>query len=705
MKLFIYDEFFDAFAQLPKKIQKKTREFLKKFRKDPTSSAINYEKISTFKDQQLRTVRIDQTYRAIVHQPKEGDQYHLLWVDHHDNAMDWAKNKVFSWNNLTQTYQVYETEEKDAPMENVTVEVPTITGPLVDISKDQLCQIGVPEVLLPSVLKIKDLDDLDAMTNYLPKDTFEHLFYLLDGVDIRTIISEVEEGLKKTDSFEEASLSPNNQRSFYFVEDDEALEMALSGELSKWRLYLHPSQHLIAFSNNKGPVKVTGGAGTGKTVAALHRLKYLAGLLPPKSKPIFFTTYTKRLIKNLAEQIASFKIPQNQYVVQNIHAYAVELAQSYNLIEKDATIIDFLPEEKRLSLWEQVLDLNLSKFSASFLNDEYFEVITLNNIKTEKDYLRISRIGRTEKMGRKDRKKVWKLVEQYLELKEKERKYSLDELINLLSEYLQEHPEKKPFSHVICDEIQDFSNVELRLLRLLAPEGPNDLFLVGDPLQKIYDKRINFKKSGINIAGRRSKKLRVNYRTTEEIKRFAVSTIKDVDYDDFEGEAEDKKGYVSLMHGDKPIYQMLSNENEEIKYILDLIHELTEVSEEQKQAYHFSDICIAGRTKNIIKGVKTMLHKEELPYYELYLDSQKTGHSNGIRLSTLHTLKGLEFKVVILVGINDHNIPLMPYDAQNWTSVEKKYHIKREKALMYVAMTRAIHKLYLVGSGKACGWF
>ena len=108
MKFYIYDKFMDSFIRLPKGTQKRTMEFMEKFRINPKSAAIHLEKIVSFKDQQLRSAKIDNTYRAIVHVSKTDDVYHLLWADHHDDAYAWAKNKVFEWNNMTQSYQVFD---------------------------------------------------------------------------------------------------------------------------------------------------------------------------------------------------------------------------------------------------------------------------------------------------------------------------------------------------------------------------------------------------------------------------------------------------------------------------------------------------------------------------------------------------------------------------------------------------------------------
>jgi len=148
IKLFIHDSFFDAFSLLPRKIQKKTREFMKKFKEDPKSSAINYEKISTFRDQSLRTVRIDQKYRAIIQAPEEGNGYHLLWVDNHDEAMDWAQNKVFEWNSSTQSFQMYDKPneaESTKVVKDKAASAPVLYKTYTDA---QLTQIGVPNDLL-----------------------------------------------------------------------------------------------------------------------------------------------------------------------------------------------------------------------------------------------------------------------------------------------------------------------------------------------------------------------------------------------------------------------------------------------------------------------------------------------------------------------------------------------------------------------------
>jgi DNA helicase IV len=688
INLFVYEKFFDAFANVPQAIQKKTREFMRKFKENPFSDAINYEKITTFKDPLMRTVRIGDSYRAIIHAPKEGNNYHLLWVDHHDEAMEWAKNKVFEWNRETQAYQVFEIKESVAAKEELIN--PVKKSFFSAFTTEQLLKIGVPESHVDIVKSINDIDDLEKYQSLLPVDAFDNLFYLLDGLSLQSIIEEIEEG---TNQDETSGLSVNSQRNFVLIDNDEKLDELLSGDFAKWKIFLHPSQNIVAYSNFKGSVKVSGGAGTGKTIAALHRLKFLSKNSNQGDKPIFFTTYTKSLVNNIEQCVNDLGINRENVIIKNLHAYAIEFAKQNNLILSNTRII-FENQEKEL--WQTALDLNASAFDEFFFHDEYNDVILLNNVKTLDEYLRTARVGRTQKIGRQDKIEIWTNIERYKELKHKENKLSLNELFVLLSDFLEKNPEAKPFSHVICDELQDFSNIELRFIRNLTPIGENDLFLVGDPLQNIYNKQINFSKCLINIRGKRSKRLKVNYRTTEEIKRLAISTIKEIPFDNFDGEEESINGYVSLMHGDKPIYLVFDSKDEECKYIVDFIKSLI-----GKNIVRLNEICIAARTHQNLDSIKNHLFHSNISY--TYLSGEPDQKiDNNLIISTFHNTKGLEFKAMILMGVDKENTPYKPSHFMVLDEAQQKLHIKAEASLLYVAMSRAIGNLLITGTGVKC---
>lgn len=702
MKLIIYDKCWDAIVKLPKTIQKKIPEFLSKFREGSRSSAIHLEPISTFKDPSLRTARVTRKYRAIIRVPESGDMYHLLWIDNHDEAMAWAENKRFEWNTNTQSFQVFtapEAVEKQVP---VTQDVAagdsesTKKTFLAQFNNDQLVKIGVPEVLLPAVRKLNGLKDLEKIESYLPVEAFENLFYLFDGLDIREIIAEVEEGKTSASQIEEQVFSANNQRSFFELSDDDILNDMLQGDFQKWKVFLHPSQRKLVESNFKGATKVTGGAGTGKTVAALHRVKRISEQgYGRNGKPILFTTFTKSLTRNLSKEFLGMRIDPTVVHLKNIDAFGVETAKALGLITDDAKILDYESKEASSNLWEEVLEFELSEFDSDFLDTEYKDVILFNNISEVDEYYRIPRTGREKRISRKNKMEIWRLVERFEALKNERNFVNISQVYNLLYDHYKGE-EEKPYGHVIADEIQDFSNVELRLLRALVEEGPNDLFLVGDPLQRIYSRRINFSKAGINIQGRRSRRLKINYRTTEEIKQTAIATLQGITFDDFDGETERKNGYVSLRHGNVPNYQVFKEKGQELDYIVKTIQELTSI--ESDDAFELSEICVASRTRNALKEVLSRLHQENIPYYDV--SASGTGSKDGIKLSTFHNMKGLEFKVVFLVDINFRTFPYKPFGFEEWSEQFQKEHEKRELALIYVAMTRAIYVLELTGVGE-----
>lgn len=698
MKLLFYDKFFDSLIELPKGIQKKVIEFQKKFRENSKSSAIHLEPIQAFKDSSLRSARIDQTYRAIIKVPESGETYYLLWVDHHDKAYDWATNKVFQWNENTQSMQVFTAPEVLVEQSDILVEPhqPEINALFSEYGNTELIKIGVPDVLIPSIRGILNLDDLEKLERFIPQDTFENLFYLADGASIEQLIFEVEEGKASSIREEEQIGSINNQRSFIELTDDDLFNEILEGNLKKWKYYLHPSQRKLVTSSFTGTVKVSGGAGTGKTVAALHRMKFLAETRKPGDK-ILFTTFTKALTENLKNLANDLEINLTDVTISNIDILAFDLVKQFVLIPNQYKVFGLHPIKKPEEIWEDVLGNVLTPFDTDFLKNEYLDIILYHDVKSLAEYLKTSRIGRGKAISRTQRKEIWSLVEKYNRSKAQYAYYHKEELYNLLVDFLTAQ-DTKVYDYALVDELQDFSNVELRVVRALVEEKPNDLFLVGDPLQKIYDKRINFSQSGINVRGKRSRRLRINYRTTEEIKKLAISIVKDEHYDDFDGHEEEKRGYVSLFHGQNPQYNIFHSKDQEVDYVMREIGFLLERDHNTERGYKPEEIAIASRTKNGLKDFKSKLHLMNLPYTE-YEDGKKVGHKNGINLLTFHNIKGLEFKQVFLVDVNNRTCPKYFEELENWTDAEKQRYYKNEKSLLYVAVSRAIQRVSITGIG------
>ena len=316
-----------------------------------------------------------------------------------------------------------------------------------------------------------------------------------------------------------------------------------------------------------------------------------------------------------------------------------------------------------------------------------------------KSYLLQPRTGRTKPITRKQRVEIWKLKEQYEALKQERKKVDRLELFNMTANYMKEH-QIHPFSHVIADEFQDFSNPELRFLRQLVAEGRNDLFLTGDTYQRIYSgRKINFTAAGINIRGKKSKKLKVNYRTTEEIKRMAVAVVKGEKYDDMDGGEENNKGYISLVHGEKPCYRIFASSNEEVEYVMKVVAEC------ENNGISLNHICIAARTRALYKDVVDGLHHNDIPYQELK-GGNATGNKEGISLCTFHSLKGLEFRIVILVGVTERSMPSKETSGKPFSIMdvpERKEYLMGIRSLLYVAITRARQMVFISGWGEATG--
>lgn len=664
--------------------------FQRKFRECTTANGMHLEPIAQFNDASMRTARIDDNYRAVI--GIIDDNAYLLYVGTHENAYNWGIRKKLVWNDHTQAcqlvtvHQITETVVKKEESEEFY--------PYANVSEEQWLKIGVPEDLIAQVRLIKSLDDLEQLEEYLPTDAFENIYNLLDGEKIDDVIAEIEDGQAKEN--EDQLLSNNNKRRFVELTDDDALQRILDNDMDKWQLFLHPSQQKLVDADYKGTMKVSGGAGTGKTVAALHRLKYLSA--NPEAK-ILFTTYTRTLRENLEELVKKMGINRSRCTLSNIDHVLIETARQYN-VKEGYKILDYSGDEESLKLWREVLETEVTEFDEKFLYDEYIDVIVYFGNTDVKSYMLQQRVGRTKALSRKQRMEIWKLVEKYIELKQERKVVDRLELFNETAQFLNDN-NIRPYTNVIADEFQDFSNPELKFLRALVEEGRNDLFLTGDPMQRIYSgRKINFGAAGINVRGVRSRRLKINYRTTEPIKKVAVSVIKGLAFDDMDGGTESMNGYVSLIHGgEKPIYKIVGNATDEVNQTVEWVNECI------NNQISANDICIAAPSMGLMKDLQSYLHTNGIAY-KVLKGTSKQGASNGISLCTLHSLKGLEFKVVVLIGVNERNIPSKVTERYPFTgmdALDKKEFLSSKRSLLYVAITRARQLVYIVGYGEPCG--
>ncbi|MCP4612929.1 MAG: ATP-dependent helicase [Planctomycetes bacterium] len=680
--------FMNAFAAIPKKQQKKVFEFITKFRANPTAPSINYEKIAQFKDSSLRSVRIDQSYRGIVKKPGTGNVYMLLWVDHHDKAYAWAKNKKCTINPETGSLQVYEVDDSQISAAEESSQYSKEKEDLFASIQDRyLIKLGVPEDLLPIVRSIYTDEQLDNAVQNLPLETHEALYALAAGYSLDEVFKEIEKPIKDepeidTNDFEAALENVDTKSRFYVVEDDLILQEILEAPLEKWRVFLHPSQRNLVERDWNGPVRVLGGAGTGKTVVAIHRAKWLVeNIFTDDHDKILFTTFTRNLAADIKENLS--KICPDK------------LARRIEVINLDRWVLGFLRKSdfnydidygaRTKSLWDKAIALAQSELGLndSFYREEWERIIQPLGITSFDEYRKIHRIGRGVRLSRQSRKAIWPVFEEYRVLLNEHNLREVDDAMRDACALIKKKGDILPYRAVIVDEAQDMGVQAFNLIRqIVGEEQKNDLFIVGDAHQRIYRHKVTLGHCGINIRGR-GRKLRINYRTTEENRRWAVSLLEGVTFDDLDGGQDDQRGYKSLLHGVIPKIEHLSSFQEEIEFV---IQYLRQVEEEDGK---LTEVCLVARTHDLLRQYEGALRAKGMDTYFIRRSEAEDRGKAGIRLATMHRVKGLEFDRVIIAGVNDGVVPLKVVNTETSDPVVKKESETRERALLYVAATRA----------------
>ena len=696
----ISSDFMNAFAAIPKQQQNKVLDFITKFRMNPTAKSIHYEKIAQFKDDSLRSVRIDQTYRGIVKKPEAGNVYMLLWVDHHDRAYEWAKNKKCIINPETGGLQVYDVdsaatvEAEQGSDEAGQKETFLFAG----IHDRHLIRLGVPEDLLPLVRNICSDEQLDRAARQLPVEAHEALTALAAGYTLDEVLAEGNRIIGKdeqvdTSDFQKALENPDSKRRFVVVDDDIALQEILEAPLEKWRVFLHPSQRSLVERDWNGPVRVLGGAGTGKTVVAMHRAKYLVEkVFVEEHDRILLTTFTRNLAADIKENLA--KICPDKLMrrieVTNLDRWTL------SFLRKNNYNYDIDYGDRTKPLWEKALSLAPSEpgLGDSFYREEWERVIQPQEITTFAEYLKATRVGRGVRLSRQDRKAIWPVFEEYRLLLNENRLREADDAMRDARALIREKGDILPYRAVIVDEAQDMGPQAFKLIREMAgAERKNDIFIVGDAHQRIYRHKVVLGRCGIRIVGR-SSKLRINYRTTEENRRWAVSLLEDIPFDDLDGGLDSQKGYTSLLHGTEPSVQQFASFQEEIEFIA------TNLDRIRQESGSLQEVCLVARTHELLRQYEGALQAKGLATCLIRRSEAEDRRKEGLRLATMHRVKGLEFDRVIIAGVNDGIVPFEDaVNSSSDTAIQTELDIQ-EKALLYVAATRAKKEVLVTSFGK-----
>ena len=695
MTIALSSDFLLAFSNVQKSHQKQVREFIERFREHPDSPGLNYELIQSAKGKDLYSVRINQAYRAVVFHPSSSSVYVLSWVDHHDEAYRWAERRQFQVHPATGALQVLSAESSKTPSASV-VESAANAGLFAQVKDKHILRLGVPEELTSLVRNIKTDTELEALEDRLPQEAYEALYMLASGFSLEEVFREMEKPEDEVPvdqkDFAAALQNEDSKRRFYVIDEAKDLAEVLNAPLDQWRIFLHPKQRRLVSMQANGPVRVLGGAGTGKTVVAMHRARYLAEeVYTKKEDRILFTTFTRNLATDIQENLRKL--------------CSVDGLSRIDVVNLDAWVANFLRgqgyrhqvvfDEDENDAWSFALDqapIDLH-LAPNFYRSEWEQVIQAQNITDIDQYLKASRIGRGTKLSRDAKKRLWPVFQEYrAQLNEQGKKEYVD-LVRDARGLIQSKGISLPYRAVIVDEAQDMSAEAFRLLRAMVPESPNDMFIVGDAHQRIYRHRVSLGQCGINIRGR-GKKLRINYRTTDEIRRAAVSLLEGREIDDLDGGADQQKGYLSLTHGQAPVVRQFASFADEVAFLKQHIEEL------QKQGQVLESICVVARTKHLLEGYITQLQGAGFITYEIKRNAAEQRDKPGIRLATMHRVKGLEFEHIIVVAANHGVLPLEAAVGDAEDAVARRNADTAERSLLYVALTRARRSATITGYGR-----
>lgn len=347
------------------------------------------------------------------------------------------------------------------------------------------------------------------------------------------------------------------------------------------------------------------------------------------------------------------------------------------------------------NLWEEaVTGTDFSgEFPVSFYEEEYNRVVVAQEAFSLEKYVKASRTGRGTRLDRKKRMQIWKVFEAYQNLMKENQVRDINTAMYECRLLIEKISSETRYKHVIVDEGQDLSANAFRLLRSIAgEEHENDIFIVGDAHQRIYKNKAALSKCGINIRGR-SSVLRINYRTTEEIRKAAFALLNGIAFDDLDDSFDTGDRCQSLTHGSVPEIIATANANEEFNAILAKVKGLIDGGVSAK------NICVVARTHKLLDDYIAHFTSSGIRCYEIKGNKADDRGLDGIRVATMHRVKGLEFQYVFVVADNNRIIPLASA-IDHTDDVSEQETMTAEKCLLYVALTRAQKGAYISGYGK-----
>jgi superfamily I DNA/RNA helicase len=710
-RLAIARGFLQEYAKLDGSVQLALQTVIAQFA-GHNQAEVRLEKPQGNRDDRIQLLRVDSFWLAIVLAPEIGDTYCLITVLPLDQAHAYATRHRFSVNQVLGVLEVWDEES----IQQLQASLQETAGPedkrlFADISDADLIRLGVDADILPLIRLLSSEADIESLQAALPDAQYTALYALACGMTVEQAWSEVRQLLPadappdQVDPRDLISAMENTPGQVALVSGQEELQDVLAHPFATWRTFLHPSQRKIAYRPSySGSAQVTGGPGTGKTVTALHRAAFLAARTEttpaadgpemlgrascpePSAKPVLLTTFAGNLADVLATQL-DMLIPDRD-VRSRIDVLNVDRL-AYSIV-KQARGNPVIADERVLRAWwaETAADAGLA-LTPAFLKNEWEQVILAQDLHTEQAYLTCLRTGRGRPLDKSQRSQVWQVAERITAELAAAHQSTHVQLANEATNLLRQAGAPL-YRHVVVDAAQDLHPAQWRLLRAVVPASSDDLFIAADPHQRIYDSRVSLASLRINVRGR-SRRLSMNYRTTQEILAWAVPLLGPDPATGLDGEVDSLLGYRSPMHGLPPHMRVATSRAEEFGLLAERVGAWLGAGIEPHA------IGVAARSASLAREAREKLQADGIPTTSL---SGKVS-AQAVRVGTMHGMKGLEFQAVAVIGVEQGEVPapeaVTPADED---AVSHAQDLQRERCVLFVACTRARDHLYVSCAGQ-----
>ena len=676
MQFRIADTFTASLARLRNEQQRAAKTTAFDLQTNLAHPSLSLHRLTGTNDPNFWSARVNLDLRIILH--RAGENVVLCYVGRHDDTYRWAERRRLATHPTTGAAQLVELREvvqEIAIPVYVEAHVQPLPKPLLfaHLPDDQLLGYGVPVECLEEV-KAADEDSVLDLTDHLPSEAAEALLELAVGKTPQPSLP----APSGADPFDH----PDALRRFRIMRNIEELGEALEYPWEKWTVFLHPDQLGLVERNYNGPARVSGSAGTGKTVVALHRAAFLA-----KSNPdsrILLTTFSDalaNLLRNKLELLIHQEVqPDGRIVVDSLDAVGV------SLYEAKFGPLQLAGQDTIGAIVEDAAGKEGTNFSRAFLLTEWDRVVDAWKLDTWKSYRDVARIGRYRRLSETQRKALWPVFQRVRSgLREQGLVTKAEMFGRLTLEAFQQ--ERPPFDHVVVDEAQDVSVAQLQFLAALVGGRANGLFFAGDLGQRIFQQPFSWKEIGVDVRGR-SQTLRINYRTSHQI-RTQADRLLDPAISDVDGNLEERKGTVSVFNGPQPAIQVLEDEEAESSAVSDWL--TARISE----GLQSGEISVFIRSIDQMKRAVAAVTQSCLPYS--ILDEDMDAEEGCLTVGTMHLAKGLEFRAVAVMACDSEIIPLQSRveSIADEADLEEVYNTERN--LLYVACTRARDHLLVTG--------